>query len=253
MLEHKRVRRTRNSPPPLDPKISALFLDIDGTIAEIVARPRDVVPDAELTSILERAVAIMDGRVAVLTGRSIEDADGILEGRVVSVGAVHGLMRRMPDGAVTTTTAGPVRLSEAKRLLLAFAQTLPGVLVEDKGLSMALHYRQVPDAASAVSAATGRIARTAGLVVQAGSMVSEVRAAGPDKGDSLEEFLNVPPFAGFMPVMVGDDLTDECAFAAADRLGGYGILVGPPRPSAARYRLPSVAAVRSWLRAGAIG
>jgi len=252
MLEHNRVRRTRTSPPPLDPKISALFLDIDGTIAEIVARPHDVVADAELTSILERVVAVMDGRVAALTGRSIEDADGILEGRVVSVGAVHGLVRRMPDGAITTT-AGTVQLSEAKRLLHAFAQTLPGVIVEDKGPSVALHYRQVPEAASAVRAAAGRIARAAGLVVQAGSMVSEVRAAGHDKGDSLREFLNVPPFAGFMPVMVGDDLTDEYAFAAAEELGGYGILVGSPRASAARYRLASVAAVRAWLTDGAIG
>jgi trehalose 6-phosphate phosphatase len=252
MLEHKRVRGTRTSPPPLDPNSSALFLDIDGTIADIVARPHEVRADAELTSILERVVTIMRGRVAVLTGRSVDDADRILEGRVVSGGAVHGLVRRMPDGAVATT-AGPAQLAEAKRLLFAFARTLPGVIVEDKGPSVALHYRQVPEAASAVSAAAERIARTAGLVVQAGSMVSEVRAAGPDKGDSLKEFLGVPPFAGFQPIMVGDDLTDECAFAAAEARGGYGILVGPPRAGAARYRLASVAAVRAWLAAGEIG
>jgi trehalose 6-phosphate phosphatase len=252
MLEHIRVPGTRTSPPALDSKISALFLDLDGTIADIVARPHEVGPEAQLTGILERVVAFMDGRVAVLTGRSIEDADRILEGRVVSVGAVHGLVRRMPDGTISAT-AGPVELLEAKRQLLAFARALPGVIVEDKGLSVALHYRQVPHAASAVSAAAGRIARAAGLVVQAGSMVSEVRTAGPDKGDSLKAFLDATPFAGFMPVMVGDDLTDECAFAAAEELGGYGILVGPPRASVARYRLASVAAVRSWLAGGAIG
>jgi trehalose 6-phosphate phosphatase len=81
-------------------------------------------------------------------------------------------------------------------------------------------------------------------------MVSEVRTAGPDKGDSLKEFLNVTPFAGRMPVMVGDDLTDEHAFGAAEEMGGYGILVGRPRRTAARYRLASVAEVRSWLAAG---
>jgi trehalose 6-phosphate phosphatase len=244
--------RTTQSPPALDPKISALFLDVDGSIVEIVARPHEVDPDAELTSILERLGAVMGGRVAVLTGRTIEDADRILEGRVVTVAAVHGLVRRMPDGSITRTTS-PAQLLEAKRLLLAFAQTMPGLIVEDKGLSLAVHYRQVQQAESAVRAATEQIAQAAGLVVQAGSMVSEVRTPGPDKGDALKDFINVSPFAGSMPVMVGDDLTDEHAFAAAEELGGYGVLVGRPRASAAQYRLASVTAVRAWLAAGTAG
>jgi trehalose 6-phosphate phosphatase len=190
----------------------------------------------------------MAGRVAVLTGRTIEDADRILEGRVVSVAAVHGLVRRMPDSSGTRATSPP-QLLEAKRLLLAFAQTQPGLIVEDKGLSIAVHYRQAPQAEGAVRAATERIAQAAGLVIQAGSMVSEVRIPGPDKGDSLKDLMNFAPFAGSMPVMVGDDLTDEHGFAAAEALGGYGILVGRPRASAARYRLASVTAVRAWLAA----
>jgi trehalose 6-phosphate phosphatase len=236
MTERSRTRTTQSSPPPLDPKISTLFLDLDGSIVEIVARPHEVDPDAELTSILERLDALMGGRVAVLTGRTLEDADRILEGRVVSVAAVHGLVRRMPDSSITRTTS-PTHLLQAKRLLLAFAQTQPGLIVEDKGLSMAVHYRQAQHAESAVRAATERIAQAAGLVVQAGSMVSEVRTPGPDKGDSLKDFMNITPFAGSMPVMVGD----------------YGILVGRPRASAARYRLASVTAVRAWLAAGTTG
>jgi trehalose 6-phosphate phosphatase len=250
MLDRKRARKPGSSPPALDPKASALFLDLDGSIKEIVARPDEVGPDALLTSTLERLCVTMEGRVAVLTGRLLEDADRILEGRIASVAAVHGLVRRMPDGSVVRFPGSP-ELLEAKRLLLAFAQTQPGLIVEDKGLSMALHYRQVPQAERAVRAATERIAGASGLVLQAGSMVSEVRAAGPNKGDSLKEFLNVPPFAGHMPVMVGDDLTDEHAFGAAEETGGYGILVGRPHRTAARYRLASVADVRSWLAAGA--
>ena len=167
---------------------------------------------------------------------------------MVSVAAVHGLVRRMPDRSITRTTS-PAEPLEAKRLLLAFAQTQPGLIVEDKGLSIAGHYRQVEQAESA-RAATERIAQAAGLAVQAGSIVSEVRTPGPDKGSSLKDFINVTPFAGSMPVMVGDDLTDEHGFAAAEALGGYGILVGRPRASAARYRLASVTAVRAWLAAG---
>jgi trehalose 6-phosphate phosphatase len=250
MLDRSRARKARFSPPALDPKASAVFLDLDGTIAEIVARPDEVGPDALLTSILERLCVTMEGRVAVLTGRLLEDADRILEGRIASVAAVHGLVRRMPDGFVAKYPGSP-KLVEAKRLLLAFAHAQYGLVIEDKGLSMALHYRQVPQAERAVRAATERIARASGLTVQAGSMVSEVRTPGPDKGDSLKEFLNVTPFAGRMPVMVGDDLTDEHAFGAAEEMGGYGILVGRPRHTAARYRLASVAEVRSWLAAGA--
>jgi trehalose 6-phosphate phosphatase len=250
MLDRSRARKARLSPPALDPKASAVFLDLDGSIAEIAARPEEIGPDALLTSILERLCVTMEGRVAVLTGRSLEDADRILEGRIASVAAVHGLVRRMPDGSVARFPGSP-KLVEAKRLLLAFAQTQHGLIVEDKGLSMALHYRQVPQAERAVRAATERIACASGLTVQAGSMVSEVRTPGPDKGDSLKEFLNVTPFAGRMPVMVGDDLTDEHAFGAAEEMGGYGILVGQPRRTAARYRLASVADVRSWLAAGA--
>lgn len=252
MPEFCHTRTTQSLPPPLDPNVSALFLDIDGSIVEICARPHEVGPDAALTSILEHLGALMGGRVAVLTGRTVDDADRILESRVVSVAAVHGLVRRMPDSSITNTTV-PAQLLEAKRLLLAFAQAQPGLIVEDKGPSIAVHYRQKQHAESVVRAATERIAQAAGMLVQAGSMVSEVRAPGPDKGASLKDFMDVTPFAGFMPVMVGDDLTDEHAFVAAEESGGYGILVGASRASAARYRLPSVAAVRAWLAAGTIG
>ena len=250
MLDPSRVHDAGFAPPPLDPRATAVFLDLDGTIAEIVARPDEVGPDALLTNILERLCATMEGRVAVLTGRCLEDADRILEGRIASVAAIHGLVRRLPDGSVERFPGSP-ELLEAKQLLLAFAHTQTGLTVEDKGLSMALHYRQVPQAEGAVRAATERIAKDAGLAVQAGSMVSEVRTPGPDKGHSLKEFLNVAPFAGHVPIMLGDELTDEHAFNAAEEMGGYGILVGQPRATAARYRLASVSDVRSWLATGA--
>ena len=81
-------------------------------------------------------------------------------------------------------------------------------------------------------------------------MVCELRTIGPNKGDSLRSFLEQHPFLGCTPVMVGDDLTDEHAFEVAEALGGYGVLVGPPRPSHARYRLGTTAAVLAWLESG---
>lgn len=248
MLERNRTSETRSSPPPLDAALVALFLDLDGTLAEIAPRPDDVGPDARLTRILEQLCALMKGRVAVLTGRTLDDVDRILAARIVSVAAVHGLIRRLPDGSVTTIAGSP-RLVEARRLLAEFGDVQPGLILEDKGVSIALHYRQVPHAQAAVQATTERIARATGLVVQDGSMVSELRTAGPDKGDSLKAYLNAPPFAGHVPIMVGDDLTDEHGFAAATEMGGYGVLVGHRPGTAARYRLGSVNEVRAWLSA----
>jgi trehalose 6-phosphate phosphatase len=237
-------------PPPLDFGQTALFLDLDGTIAEIAPRPDGVGPNPMRThalGLLDRALA---GRLAVLTGRTLDEADRILERTVISVAAVHGLVRRMPDGAIVASPAAPA-LAEVKPALLALAAQY-GLMVEDKGASVTMHYRQTPAAEHAVRELADRIAHATGLVVQNGSMVSELRTAGPDKGDSLRTFLADPRFAGAIPVMVGDDLTDEHAFAAAAEMGGYGVLVGPPRLTCAQYGLATVAEVFAWMNPAAL-
>jgi trehalose 6-phosphate phosphatase len=236
-------------PPPLD-RDSALFLDLDGTLAEIAERPGDVAPAARRTRVLRAVTEALGGRVAVLTGRTLAEADRILEGAIPCMAAVHGLVRRTPDGRVAHTPPS-ASLPEARRTLEALADGQRGLLVEDKGASVALHYRLVPDAGPAVREAAERLAQATGLVLQGGAMVAELRTAGPHKGDSLRAFLALPPFAGAPPVMVGDDLTDEHAFAAADALGGYGVLVGPPRRTTARFGLATVDEVLAWLEQGA--
>jgi trehalose 6-phosphate phosphatase len=236
-------------PPPLD-RDAALFLDLDGTLAEIAERPGDVAPAVRRTQVLRAVTEALGGRVAVLTGRTLAEADRILEDAVPCVAAVHGLVRRTPDGRVARTPPS-ASLPEARRTLEALADGQRGLLVEDKGASVALHYRLAPDAGPAVREAAERLARATGLVLQGGAMVAELRTAGPHKGDSLRAFLALPPFAGARPVMVGDDLTDEHAFAAADALGGYGVLVGPPRRTRARFGLATVDEVLAWLEQGA--
>lgn len=233
-------------PPPDLSLDAALFLDLDGTLAHIEARPDDVAFDAERAAFIANLEQALGGALAVISGRTLGDIDRILGGATRCVAAVHGLVRRHGDGGVTTTQPSP-HLHRAWRALAALARVQPGLVVEDKGLSLAVHYRQAPEAQGVVDMAVSRILAGVSLVRQDGAMVCELRTPGPDKGEALQAFMREPPFSGRRPVMVGDDQTDEAAFAAAAAGGGYGVLVGPDRESAARYQLETVEAVRSWL------
>jgi trehalose 6-phosphate phosphatase len=224
-----------------------LFLDLDGTLAPIMPRPEQVGPDARRAALLDDLTRALDGRVAVVSGRGLEDLDRILEDRVKYVAAVHGLVRRGAHG-VDRVQPHP-DLEHARDVLRDLARSDRGLLFEDKGLSVALHYRNVPSAADAVIEAAERLGQSSHLVVQLGDMVAELRTPGQDKGKSVAAFLREAPFDGATPVFVGDDLTDEDGFAAAARLGGYGVLVGPERPTQAAYRLNDFNAVLDWLSA----
>jgi trehalose 6-phosphate phosphatase len=156
----------------------ALFLDLDGTLAPIAARPQDVRPDPRRTSLVQRLNAVMDGRLAVVSGRTLADVDRILEGRVTAVAAVHGLVRREPDGAVQEAVPHPA-LPYAAQRLREFAARDSGLLVEEKGLSVALHYRLARSQAEAARAVAAEIAAETGLTLQNGDMVEELRTPGP--------------------------------------------------------------------------
>jgi trehalose 6-phosphate phosphatase len=226
----------------------ALFLDLDGTLAPIAARPQDVTPDPRRSSLLARLSRALEGRLAVVSGRTLVDVDRILEGKVVSVAAVHGLILRDPQGRVTQAEPHP-GLAEARRRLDDFAACDPGLIVEEKGLSVALHYRLASAQAEAARACAQALADETGLCRQAGDMVEELRTPGPTKGDSVAAFLQMAPFAGARPVFVGDDATDEHGFEAVSETGGVGVLIGPLRPTSARFRLAGVDAALAWLEA----
>ncbi len=234
-------------PPDLD-RDAALFLDLDGTLAPIEARPQDVVFDPRRAALVGRLEQLMGGAIAVISGRSLADLDRILGGAPACVGAVHGLVRRSPGSGLVQAEPSP-RLHEARLELQVLVRAWPGVILEDKTLSIAVHYRGAPLAEQAVKAAAAGLAARTGLVLQAGLMVCELRTPGGGKGVALRAFLRERPFTGRRPVMVGDDLTDEQAFEAAASAGGFGVLVGPLRPTAARYRLENVEAVGAWLGA----
>ena len=226
----------------------ALFLDLDGTLAAIEPRPDDVGPEPGRTSLVRQLQGRLDGKLAVISGRSLEEVDRILEGAVTAVAAVHGLVRRKADGAVECAPTDPA-LPAARARLEALAAAHPGLLVEDKDLSLALHYRQAPALGALVRAECEAICAETGLKLQLGEMVAEIRAPGLDKGTAVRAFMREHPFKGAYPVFVGDDLTDEDGFRATRALGGVSLLVGPLRPTAADMRLEDVDAVRAWLEA----
>jgi trehalose 6-phosphate phosphatase len=236
------------APKPLALRDCALFLDLDGTLAPIAARPQDVRPDPRRTDLLERLTEALDGRLAVVTGRTLADVDRILEGRATAVAAVHGLVRRDAEGRMHERSPHP-GLAEATEALRGFAARDSGLIVEEKGLSVALHFRLARHHAEAARALARRLALETGLTLQDGDMVEELRTPGPTKADSVIGFMAEPPFAGANPLFLGDDTTDEDGFAAARGLGGAGILVGATRPTCAKYRLPGVEATLAWLEA----
>ena len=226
----------------------ALFLDLDGTLAAFEPRPEDVGPQPWRTGLLQTLQERLEGRLAVISGRSLEEVDRILEGSVAAVAAVHGLVRRHADGTLEQAPPAP-GLEGARTRLEAVAAQHPGLLIEDKALSLAIHFRQAPELGAMVRQEAEAIAADAGLKLQLGDMVAELCTPGLDKGAAVRAFMREPPFLRAVPVFVGDDLTDEDGFMAARHFGGVSILVGPMRATAADMRLLNVEAVREWLEA----
>ena len=235
-------------PPPVRAEGVALFLDMDGVLAPLAATPDAVGPVARRTAALKAVAGKMDGRVAIVSGRTIAVIDRIADHALMSASGVHGLERRLKDGSIRRKTAD-LGVARALRAFQLFAADRPGMIVEDKGVSAGLHYRQAPDQARAAENLARRLQAETGLTLQPGHMVLELKTPGADKGTAVTAFMQEPPFRDAVPVMLGDDLTDEYGFEAAAALGGYGVLVGPQRPTAARYRLDDVDAVLTWLEA----
>jgi trehalose 6-phosphate phosphatase len=225
---------------------ASLFLDLDGTLAPLMARPHLVGPDPKRNRLLRDVAQALEGRLAIVSGRSIEEVDRITGGCIGCVAGLHGLERRNGKGVIDSTAPHP-HLEKAIAVVEAFAHARPQLLVEKKRLGVALHYREAPEAAAETLAFARRIAWATGLKLQEGNMVAELRCPGSDKGDMLRAFMQERPFSGHFPVFVGDDVTDEDGFAAAQALDGVGVLVGPPRHTNAASRLQDVQDVLLWL------
>jgi trehalose 6-phosphate phosphatase len=229
-----------------------LLLDFDGTLVELAETPDAIEVAGQLPDLLRRLAERLEGRLAIVSGRSLGDLDRHLERVACFAVGSHGLEVRLADG-----TAVPAPASSLPSLLrseaASFAQVRPGLLVEEKPGGLALHYRRAEQHGSATEAWAETAATRHGLRVQRGKMVVELLPRGVDKGEAVHRLMREPAFAGARPLFVGDDLTDEDGFEAAARHGGAGVLVGTPRTTAARWRLPDVASVHAWLEAAADG
>jgi trehalose 6-phosphate phosphatase len=234
-------------PPPALIEDAALFLDFDGTLVELAERPDAIAVPAGLAPMLERIRRRLDGRLAIVSGRSLADLERHLPLHGVAFSGSHGLELQLADGTRLPLSV-PIGLDDVRARVEDFAATIPGLLVEGKPAGIALHFRLAPDAGPRADAFISALARERGMDVQRGAMVVELRPTGATKGDAIRAFMTEPEFAGARPLFMGDDLTDEHGFAAAAALGGAGILVGPARESAAAYRLDNVREASHWLK-----
>lgn len=224
----------------------SLFLDMDGVLAPLAATPDAVLADPRRTDVIGRLVQALDGRVAIISGRTLAEIDRITGQASLAAAGVHGLVRRRADGSHIGLEASS-GIAPAAQAIEAFAADRTGLLIENKGLAVGVHYRQDPESESAVLALAEELAGRFDLSIQRGVFVVELKTPGADKGAAVSAFMAEPPFAGSVPIMIGDDLTDEDGFIAATALGGFGIRVGTVRSTAARYGLENPDAVLEWL------
>ncbi len=225
----------------------ALFLDFDGTLVDIAPRPEAVVVPGELIATLQALHTHLNGAVAVISGRPIEQIDALLAPVRLPVAGVHGAERRSANGhLVLVDVPSAARVHAAAQTL---ARQHPGLRVELKRGSVALHYRQAP-ALEAVCMAAMRsaVAASPGLTLLRGKMVLEAKPGGVSKGHAIEAFLDEPPFKGRTPIFIGDDVTDEAGFDAVQRLGGVAVKVGEGA-TVATHRMAHPSEMREQLRA----
>jgi trehalose 6-phosphate phosphatase len=228
----------------------AFFLDLDGTLLDIEETPQAVDPGREEIGLLKKLASGAGGAIALISGRSLKRIDELFSPLVLPAAGQHGAERRDAQGKRHRHRFAVEALKPAAGGIRSFAARHQGLVFEDKGASVALHYRLAPQLAAAARRAVAEAAEPLGdaVEVQGGKMVVELKPAGCDKGKAIGEFMQEPPFAGRVPVFLGDDVTDEYGFRVVNRLGGHSVKVGEGA-SAARWRLENPAAARAWLQA----
>jgi trehalose 6-phosphate phosphatase len=227
----------------------AIFLDFDGTLTNLERRPDQVVVDGGLLYLLDALYVATAGATAVVSGRSIEDLDALLTPLRLPVAGIHGAQRRRADGTIEKCAIPSTLVWQTRMTLRMRLRHYEGLFIEDKGCAFAVHYRgAVGLPLSRLRAELERIAAASRGIfeVREGAEVLELRPRACNKAAALESFMTEAPFAGRLPIFIGDDQTDLAGFAAVARAKGTGIAVGSR--VTAPWWLEDPAAVRSWLR-----
>lgn len=231
---------------PLPGTACAVFLDFDGTLADIAAHPQAVTVHADIPPLLNSLAGALDGALAIVTGRPIAEIDHFLAPLQLPAAGVHGAERRAADGRWHRLPAP--QLDEVLPALRAFVAAHPGLLLEEKSSAVALHYRQAPLLeAQCLAAMTAALQQLPDMALMRGKQVLEMKPRAAGKGAAVRAFLEEAPFHGRRPWFFGDDVTDEAAFEAVQALDGIAVKIGAG-DTCARHRLADPAALRDWLQ-----
>jgi trehalose 6-phosphate phosphatase len=236
---------TQTPPPSLE---WCLFLDVDGTLIELTDSPFKTHADPELKALLGEVAERLGGAVALVSGRSIEYLDALFAPLRLPAAGLHGVERRKASGVMHGASFVDSQLDPARAALKALVEAHPGTLLEDKGRTVAVHFRMAPECESTVRDTVIEVASrlNSNYHIQDGNMMVEIKPRGFTKASAVKAFMQEPPFSGRKPVVVGDDLTDQDAFKAVEHQGGLSIAVGDRVHG--QYRVENAAAVRAWLQ-----
>jgi trehalose 6-phosphate phosphatase len=220
---------------------TAVLLDIDGTLLDFAPTPREVWVPPGLARTLNHLARRTNGALAMVSGRSINDIDLIFAPDIFPAIGGHGAEMRI--NPADEPGAALLMDKELKRRLAAIAKLSPGILLEDKGYSLALHYRLAPHAEKAIYEAVSLIRAdlpNAPIEVLPGKLVCEIKLAGFTKATGVLELMKHEPFKGRRPFFIGDDVTDETVFAIMPDLNGLAFSVGRrAKGVAAHFDAPS--------------
>jgi trehalose 6-phosphate phosphatase len=238
------------APPIFTLSEIALFLDFDGTLVELAPQPEAVIVPPDLPPLLERLHERMNGAVAIISGRPIAEVDGFLKPVRLPASGAHGAELR-ETGSAEIKVVGAKLSDPLRAQIQAIVSTLqarwPGLRTEDKGTSLAVHYRHAPEAEADLRAALEALSFGNGWQLLTGHRVFEIKARGWNKGTAIRRIMDGPAFAGRRPICIGDDRTDLDGMETARALGGDGVAVGGLDADVA-WMLSDPAAVRAWLR-----
>jgi trehalose 6-phosphate phosphatase len=232
--------------PAIAPSSTALFLDFDGTLADLAPQPEAVRVEDDLVPILALLFSHLGGSLAIVSGRRLSDLDEFLHPLALPSAAEHGAQRRLADGQLLGIA--PPDLQHAIKAASAVATQNPRLRVEVKTAAVALHYRHAPELEElCLQVMTEAVTASIGVELLCGKFVFEIKPSGVSKGKAIASFMLQAPFAGRVPLFAGDDVTDEAGFSAVQAHGGSGIKVGEGE-TVAHYRCPSPGALRQWLQ-----